>query len=155
MNTNQRNRKKISKINSKNQCKISKKRNDTPKENNISKKINTNENKQQKKKVGIICISAVIAIVALMFAFSTFGTKVDSEIVGTWRAERDSSISLTFKNNGDMIVRSANAVDDGLTYKIDGDTVIVTFANDDTETYGFAVEGDTLIFGEYYYTKLK
>ena len=54
-----------------------------------------------------------------------------------------------------MIVRSANAVDDGLTYKIDGDTVIVTFANDDTETYGFAVEGDTLIFGEYYYTKLK
>lgn len=131
------------------------KRNDTPKENNISKKINTNENKQQKKKVGIICISAVIAIVALMFAFSTFGTKVDSEIVGTWRAERDSSISLTFKNNGDMIVRSANAVDDGLTYKIDGDTVIVTFANDDTETYGFAVEGDTLIFGEYYYTKLK
>lgn len=131
------------------------KRNDTPKENNISKKINTNENKQSKKKVGIICISAVIAIVALIFAFSTFGTKVDSEIVGTWRAERDSSISLTFKNNGDMIVRSANAVDDGLTYKIDGDTVIVTFANDDTETYGFAVEGDTLIFGEYYYTKLK
>lgn len=131
------------------------KRNDTPKENNISKKNNTNENKQSKKKVGIIILSVIAIIIAVIVAVNFFGNRIDNNLVGTWRAERDSSISLTFKNNGDMIVRSANAVDDGLTYKIDGDTVIVTFANDDTETYGFAVEGDTLIFGEYYYTKLK
>lgn len=131
------------------------KENDTHKQNNISKNFNTNKNKQSKKKVGIICILAVIAIVALIVAFSTFGTKVDSDIVGTWRAEHDSSVSITFKDNGDMIVRSANAVDDGLSYKIDGNNVIVTFANDDTETYGFVVEGDTLIFGEYYYSKIE
>ena len=91
----------------------------------------------------------------MIVAFSTLGTKVDSDIVGTWRAEHDSSVSITFKDNGDMIVRSANAVDDGLSYKIDGNNVIVTFANDDTETYGFVVEGDTLIFGEYYYSKIE
>lgn len=78
-----------------------------------------------------------------------------SDIVGTWKAERDSSVSITFKNNGDMIVRSKSAVNDKLSYKIVNDTVTVTYAPNDTETYGFVVEGDTLIFGEYYYTRVK
>ncbi len=113
------------------------------------------KSKLSKKKIGIICLSVITVAIVLIVAINSFGNKITSDLVGTWRAERDSSISITFKNNGDMIVRSSNAVDDGLSYKIDGDTVIVTFANNDTETYGFAVEGDTLIFGEYYYTKLK
>lgn len=116
--------------------------------------ITNKTGKNSKIKIGISCLSVIVAIV-LIVAINSFGNKITSDLVGTWRAERDSSISITFKNNGDMIVRSSNAVDDGLSYKIDGDTVIVTFANNDTETYGFAVEGDTLIFGEYYYTKLK
>lgn len=131
------------------------KENEVSKENNTSETTNFNKNKKSKKKIGIICLSAITVVIVLIVAINSFGNKITSDLVGTWRAERDSSISITFKNNGDMIVRSSNAVDDGLSYKIDGDTVIVTFANNDTETYGFAVEGDTLIFGEYYYTKLK
>lgn len=131
------------------------KENEVSKENNTSETTNFNKNKKSKKKIGIICLSAITVVIVLIVAINSFGNKITSDLVGTWRAERDSSISITFKNNGDMIARFSNAVDDGLSYKIDGDTVIVTFANNDTETYGFAVEGDTLIFGEYYYTKLK
>lgn len=139
--------------------KNSKENKNNQKENEVSKENNTSDttkfNKKSKKKIGIICLSAITVVIILIVAINSFGNKITSDLVGTWRAERDSSVSITFKNNGDMIVRSSNAVDDGLSYKIDGDTVIVTFANNDTETYGFAVEGDTLIFGEYYYTKLK
>ena len=113
------------------------------------------ENKCSKKKIGIICLSVIIVITALIIGISAFSNKTNNDLVGTWRAEHDSSMSITFKNNGDMIVRYGNAVDDGLSYNITDDTVTVTFAPNVTETYGFVVEGDTLIFGEYYYTRVK
>lgn len=128
---------------------------DKQKANCALEKTNSNKNKQSKKKIGIIFLSVIAGIIVLIVAFSFFGNRIDNDLVGTWRAEQDSSMSITFKNNGDMIVRSENAVDDGLSYKIDDDTVVVTFANNDTETYGFVVEGDTLIFGEYYYSRIE
>ena len=110
----------------------------------------TNKSKSSKNKLGIICLSVTAVIIALIVGISGFNNRVD-----TWRAERDSSISITFKNNGDMIARSSSAVDDKLSYKIDNNTVTVTFADNSKETYGYTVEGDTLIFGEYYYTRVK
>lgn len=115
----------------------------------------TNKSKSSKNKLGIICLSVMAVIIALIVGISGFNNRVDSDLVGTWRAERDSSISITFKNNGDMIARSSSAVDDKLSYKIDNNTVTVTFADNSKETYGYTVEGDTLIFGEYYYTRVK
>lgn len=115
----------------------------------------TNKSKSSKNKLGIICLSVTAVIIALIVGISGFNNRVDSDLVGTWRAERDSSISITFKNNGDMIARSSSAVDDKLSYKIDNNTVTVTFADNSKETYGYTVEGDTLIFGEYYYTRVK
>ena len=110
-----------------------------------------NKGAKKSKKIAIIFCFAVICIFVFMF----FMNHKSSDIVGTWKAERDSSVSITFKNNGDMIVRSKSAVNDELSYKIVNDTVTVTYAPNDTETYGFVVEGDTLIFGEYYYTRVK
>lgn len=131
---------------------------DTTKTNNKSNNLensNSNENTKKKRKIGIICLSVIASIIVVIVAISSFGNKINSDLIGTWRSEQDASVSITFKNNGDMIVRSSSAVDDGLSYEINGDTVVVTFANNDKETYGFAVEENTLIFGEKYYTKLQ
>lgn len=128
---------------------------ESAKSKTVSKPTNSNKNKQSKKKIIIICSSVIAGIIALIVIFSFFGNRIDNDLVGTWRATQDSSISITFKNNGDMIVRSANAVDDELSYNIDDDTVVVTFANNDTETYGFIVEGDSMIFGEHYYSRIE
>lgn len=91
--------------------------------------VESNKSKSSKNKLGVICLSVMAVIIALIVSISVFNNRIDSDLVGTWRAERDSSISITFKNNGDMIVRSSSAVDDKLSYKIDNNTVTVTFAD--------------------------
>ena len=147
----------INKINEKKKQQDGSKKDNTETNNKSTnlENSNSNENTKKKRKVGIICLSIITGIVILIVVISSFGNKINSDLVGTWRSEENSSVSITFKNNGDMIVRSSSAVDDGLSYEIDGDTVTVTFANNDTETYGFVVEGNTLIFGEKYYTKVQ
>lgn len=126
---------------------------ESKKDDDTSESTNS-DNKKAKKRTGIICLCVIIAVIVLMLVIKPFGHKIDSAIVGSWRSEQDSSISITFKSNGDMIVRSSNFVNDSLSYEINNYNVIVTFATGDTETYGYAVEGDTLVFGSNYYTRL-
>ena len=126
---------------------------ESKKDDDTSESTNS-DNKKAKKRTGIIYLCVIIAVIVLMLVIKPFGHKIDSAIVGSWRSEQDSSISITFKSNGDMIVRSSNFVNDSLSYEINNYNVIVTFATGDTETYGYAVEGDTLVFGSNYYTRL-
>ena len=147
----------INKINEKKKQQDGSKKDNTETNNKSTnlENSNSNENTKKKRNVGIICLSIITGIVILIVVISSFVNKINSDLVGTRRSEENSSVSITFKNNGDMIIRSSSAVDDGLSYEIDGDTVTVTFANNDTETYGFVIEGNTLIFGEKYYTKVQ
>ena len=112
--------------------------------------------KVAEKKIGIgIILCVIIAVIVLMVSFNPFGHKINSDIVGTWRSKQDSSMSITFKSSGNMIVRSSSLVNDKLSYEIDNHTVIVTFTKDYKRTFYYAVEGDTLVFGSKYYTRLK
>ena len=108
--------------------------------------------KQSKKKIGI-CLSVIAVIIALVVAISTFGGKADDGLVGTWRADLNSSL-ITFEDDGDMILNSSIG-DEILSYRVDGNTLTMIFANNETASFDFEVKGDTLILGEDYYTRVK
>ena len=125
-----------------------------------TEKENNEENgsvKKSKRRFVVIGLSVLAGIVALIILISTLGGggSDTNTIIGTWKSNRDSSMTMTFKSNGDMTVRVGNAVNDEASYKITGNQISVTFSPTDTTTYYFEVVGKTLILGENEYTRMK
>ena len=71
--------------------------NDNSKENNASGTTNLNENKKSKKKIGIICLSAITVIIAMIVAISIWSNRVDKKT----NSRVDSQLAFTLNDNGE------------------------------------------------------
>ena len=108
-----------------------------------------NRVKSQKKKIGI-CLSVIAIIIVLIIGISVFGNMNDGELVGTWRSELNSS-TVTFTDSGAIILSSSDSMGERVTYRVDGNTLTMIFATDETASFDFKAKGDTLILGGFFY----
>lgn len=89
-------------------------------------------------------IAGVLVILCMVFLLTACGNKLSGTYAST------GVISQTFSFNGDSVTMSAFGIDTSGTYKIDGDTIIITynlFGSEQSMTQSFKKDGNTIYIG--------
>lgn len=90
-----------------------------------------------------LCI--ILAVMLLAVSLCACGTGSDS-IVGSWSGTTEGvAVTMSFEKDGTGTLSALGGLaTEKFTYTVEGSTITVKTADDDTEVYDYSIDGDSL-----------